>query len=169
MFCRYSLNFAEKIQTFNTYGQQTHKSLTLHLCGAGQKYVQNASNSRVNVSKATSQQAFKIYINNTAKVDPPQKKKKNRMCGKLTLHKQAQDQQENTIQPVRLSVMLVQPFILASRLNFHVLLPRVLQHRKTIHGRACLRRRTGRAEGRSGRRTRSRELPAYCLLLTLFL
>lgn len=76
MFCRYSLNFAEKIQTFNTYGQQTHKSLTLHLCGAGQKYVQNASNSRVNVSKATSQQAFKIYINNTAKVDPPQKKKK---------------------------------------------------------------------------------------------
>lgn len=103
MFCRYSLNFAEKIQTFNTYGQQTHKSLTLHQRGAGQKYVQNASNSRVNVSKATSQQAFKIYINNTAKVDPPQKKKqKNRMCGKLTLHKQAQDQQENTIQPVRL-------------------------------------------------------------------
>lgn len=76
MFCRYSLNFAEKIQTFNTYGQQTHKSLTLHQRGAGQKYVQNASNSRVNVSKATSQQAFKIYINNTAKVDPPQKKNK---------------------------------------------------------------------------------------------
>lgn len=66
---------------------------------------------------------------------------------------------------------VVQSFTLAPliKLNFHVLLCRAADLGDTVQGRTCLCRRTRGAEGRAGRWTGGRMLPACCLLFTLFL